>query len=196
LKDKPFWGEKIGDDLMAIPDYQSLMLPILRFLGDKKEHSFRDTLDALAKEFNLSERELKKLTPSGKQRIFDNRLIARVLPNDISDIGSIETFLHSPVSVGMIQFKDPTVGTYSQQFHMRHNVTQEKIMQYNHTGHSRQQVEHMLVKWRVAKVIEHPIIKTAVTDKPVCASYRTVLLDERISDGLLLDNHVNIVMSG
>ena len=59
---------------MAIPDYQSLMLPILRFLGDKKEHSFRDTLDALAKEFNLSERELKKFTPSGKQRIFDNRL--------------------------------------------------------------------------------------------------------------------------
>lgn len=59
---------------MAIPDYQSLMLPLLRFLGDKKEHSFRETLDALAKEFDLSEGELRELLPSGKQPIFDNRV--------------------------------------------------------------------------------------------------------------------------
>lgn len=59
---------------MAIPDYQSLMLPLLRFLGDKKEHSFRETLDALTKEFNLSEEELRELLPSGKQPIFDNRV--------------------------------------------------------------------------------------------------------------------------
>jgi restriction system protein len=52
---------------MAIPDYQSLMLPLLRSLGDKKEHSFRETLDALAKEFNLSEGELRELLPSSKR---------------------------------------------------------------------------------------------------------------------------------
>jgi restriction system protein len=72
-----FGGKKllfVGDDLMAIPDYQSFMLPLLRFLGDKKEHSFRETLDALAKEFNLSEEELRELLPSGKQPIFDNRV--------------------------------------------------------------------------------------------------------------------------
>jgi restriction system protein len=63
-----------GGNLMAIPDYQSLMLPLLRSLGDKKEHSFRETLDALAKEFNLSEGELRELLPSGKQPIFDNRV--------------------------------------------------------------------------------------------------------------------------
>src|SRR4030042_612558 len=59
---------------MAIPNYQSLMLPLLRFLADKKEHSFRETLDALAKECNLSEAELRELLPSGKQPIFDNRV--------------------------------------------------------------------------------------------------------------------------
>ena len=59
---------------MAIPDYQSLMLPLLRFLADKKEHLFRETLDALAKECNLSEAELRELLPSGKQPIFDNRV--------------------------------------------------------------------------------------------------------------------------
>jgi restriction system protein len=73
-----FWmGKELffaGDDLMAIPDYQSLMLPLLRFLGDKKEHSARETLDALAKEFNLSQTELRDLLPSGKQPIFDNRV--------------------------------------------------------------------------------------------------------------------------
>ena len=43
---------------MAIPDYQSLMLPLLRFLGDKKERSMRETIDALAKEYGLSAEEL------------------------------------------------------------------------------------------------------------------------------------------
>jgi restriction system protein len=59
---------------MAIPDYQSLMLPLLRFLGDKKEHSIRETQDALAREFSLSEGELRELLPSGKQPIFENRV--------------------------------------------------------------------------------------------------------------------------
>ena len=58
---------------MDIPDYQSLMLPLLRFLGDKKEHSFRETLN-MAKEFNLTEKELRELLPSGKQPIFANRI--------------------------------------------------------------------------------------------------------------------------
>jgi restriction system protein len=59
---------------MTIPDYQSLMLPLLQFLADKKEHSFREALDALAKEFNLSEAELRELLPSGTQPIFDNKV--------------------------------------------------------------------------------------------------------------------------
>jgi restriction system protein len=59
---------------MAIPDYQSLMLPLLRFLGDKKERSIRETIDALAKQYGLSAEELRELLPSGKQPIFDNRV--------------------------------------------------------------------------------------------------------------------------
>ncbi len=59
---------------MAIPDYQSLMLPLLQFLVDKKEHSFRETVDVMAKEFHLSEEELRELLPSGKQPLFANRI--------------------------------------------------------------------------------------------------------------------------
>lgn len=57
-----------------IPDYQSLMLPSLEKLADKKEHVFRDLVEELAEDFKVSEDERKELLPSGTQRIFDNRV--------------------------------------------------------------------------------------------------------------------------
>ena len=59
---------------MAIPDFQSIMLPLLRFLIDRKEHSLRETIEALAEEFNLTEEERKELLPSGQQATFGNRV--------------------------------------------------------------------------------------------------------------------------
>lgn len=59
---------------MSIPDYQSLILPTLRFYSDGQEHSFRDAIEALATELNLTEQELKEMLPSGQQEIFNNRV--------------------------------------------------------------------------------------------------------------------------
>ena len=59
---------------MAIPDYQSVMLPLLRFAGDEQEHSLRESIDRLAEEFALSEDERKELLPSGQQEVFNNRV--------------------------------------------------------------------------------------------------------------------------
>jgi restriction system protein len=59
---------------MAIPDYQTIMLPLLRFAGDGKVHSKREAVEELAKEFKLSGEEIKELLPSGKQPLFDNRV--------------------------------------------------------------------------------------------------------------------------
>ncbi|MFN4294441.1 MAG: winged helix-turn-helix domain-containing protein [Thermoflexales bacterium] len=59
---------------MTIPDYQSIMLPLLKFAGDGKEHSLRETIEALADRFNLTEEERSELLPSGQQAIFDNRV--------------------------------------------------------------------------------------------------------------------------
>jgi len=42
---------------MPIPDYQSLMLPLLRFASDQKEHSLREAIERLAEEFSLTETE-------------------------------------------------------------------------------------------------------------------------------------------
>ncbi len=59
---------------MAIPDYQTCMLPLLEFLSDQNEHSLRETIDYLAARFKLTEDELKQLLPSGQQAIFNNRV--------------------------------------------------------------------------------------------------------------------------
>jgi len=70
----PYITDIYKEKIMAIPSYQSLMLPLLQLLGDQKEHSLRDTIIALAKQLNLSEEEREALLPSGSQRIFDNRV--------------------------------------------------------------------------------------------------------------------------
>ena len=59
---------------MALPDFQQLMLPLLRYLADGKEHPNREVLDALADEFKLTEEERKELLPSGQDYLFRNRV--------------------------------------------------------------------------------------------------------------------------
>lgn len=57
-----------------IPDYQTIMLPLLKLTSDKSIHKFREVVDALAAQFKLTEDERKELLPSGAQAIFDNRV--------------------------------------------------------------------------------------------------------------------------
>lgn len=59
---------------MAIPDFQSLMLPLLRHLQDGRERSNQETLEALVQEFGLTEQERVELLPSGSQPVFTNRV--------------------------------------------------------------------------------------------------------------------------
>lgn len=56
-----------------IPDYQSIMLPLLRFISDKKEHKMRNVTDGLADQFGVTEDERKELLPSGAAPVFYNR---------------------------------------------------------------------------------------------------------------------------
>lgn len=59
---------------MTIPDFQAIMLPLLQYASDGKEHSLRDAITYLADVFNLSDEEKKGLLPSGQQTVFDNRV--------------------------------------------------------------------------------------------------------------------------
>jgi restriction system protein len=58
---------------MPIPDYQTLMLPVLR-LAAKGEQRVADVADHLADEFGLSPGERETLLPSGRQRVLNNRI--------------------------------------------------------------------------------------------------------------------------
>lgn len=59
---------------MSIPDYQSLMLPLLERASDGREHSFSSLVDALADQYKLTDAERRELLPSGGQFIFANRV--------------------------------------------------------------------------------------------------------------------------
>jgi restriction system protein len=58
---------------MPIPDYQSIMLPLLQFASDGAEHRSRDGITALAQHFNLTPEEVAMLLPSGQDYLFGNR---------------------------------------------------------------------------------------------------------------------------
>ncbi len=59
---------------MAIPDFQTIMLPVLRLASDGREHRFRDAVEQLASEFGISDAERAELLPSGTAPLFDNRV--------------------------------------------------------------------------------------------------------------------------
>ncbi|MEO6188249.1 MAG: restriction endonuclease [Ginsengibacter sp.] len=57
-----------------IPDYQTLMLPLLKLIDDGKEHEFKKLIDVLATKFNLTEGEKSEFLPSGQSLLFPNRV--------------------------------------------------------------------------------------------------------------------------
>lgn len=59
---------------MAIPDYQTLMLPVLKLASDRQEHKLREAVEQLADEYALSDDERNELLPSGNQGVFNNRV--------------------------------------------------------------------------------------------------------------------------
>lgn len=58
---------------MAIPDYQTLMLPLLKRIADKQEHHFSTIVSVLSDEFNLTQDERECLLPSGQMTTIKSR---------------------------------------------------------------------------------------------------------------------------
>ncbi len=59
---------------MEVPDYQALMLPLLKALSDRKEHRFRDLVSQLEQELAIPEAKRLELVPSGTTRLVYNRI--------------------------------------------------------------------------------------------------------------------------
>lgn len=59
---------------MAVPNFQSLMLPLLHMAADGNEHSLAEARDVLAAEFRLTDTDREEPLPSGRQSKFSNRV--------------------------------------------------------------------------------------------------------------------------
>jgi restriction system protein len=59
---------------MPVPDFQTIMLPLLEQFRDGKEHGLHEVLNCLENVFKLTEEDLSELLASGKQTIFYNRV--------------------------------------------------------------------------------------------------------------------------
>lgn len=59
---------------MPIPDFQTLMLPVLQITGDGQPHSTGEVIEIIASHFGLSDEDRKELLPSGRQFRLDNRI--------------------------------------------------------------------------------------------------------------------------
>ena len=59
---------------MAIPDFQSVMLPLVNVLGGGQERTMREVTDLLAESFHLTDLERQEAVPSGQQSVFSNRV--------------------------------------------------------------------------------------------------------------------------
>lgn len=59
---------------MAIPDYQSLMLPVLTNCADGNEHHIRSITEKVIADLSLSQEEKQALLPSGQQTVIENRI--------------------------------------------------------------------------------------------------------------------------
>ncbi len=59
---------------MAVPDYQTFMLPLLRAVADGEDHRFVDLVSRLGDEFQIPEHERAELLPSGQRTVLYSRV--------------------------------------------------------------------------------------------------------------------------
>ncbi|MDR1523636.1 MAG: restriction endonuclease [Tannerella sp.] len=57
-----------------IPDFQKIMLPLLKQIKDGKDYKLDEIVDLMAKEFDITDEERKELLPSGQTFVFGSRV--------------------------------------------------------------------------------------------------------------------------
>ncbi len=59
---------------MAVPKYSEMYKSFLKALEDRKEHAYIDIKQQVISDFDLTDDDIAKLLPSGKQTVFSNRI--------------------------------------------------------------------------------------------------------------------------
>ena len=81
---------------MTIPDYQSLMLPLLKYSADQKEHSLRETIEVLADQFALTDERLSGVDARLNYRVYgtDTDIYGRPGPRLVEALEELAALLH------------------------------------------------------------------------------------------------------
>ncbi len=85
---------------MTVPDFQTLMRPILAFLADGQTRRTREVITAMSDHFNLTAAERLEMIPSGRARLVDNR-VGWALTH-LSQAGLLERPARAQVRIGPI----------------------------------------------------------------------------------------------
>jgi restriction system protein len=64
----------VACDLVTVPDFQTIMRPLLAGFEDGREHTVTSLRNALAEEFDLTPEDLEERLPSGRAKTFSNRV--------------------------------------------------------------------------------------------------------------------------
>ncbi len=59
---------------MAIPDFQTIMMPFLKLISNGSSYHLREVAEGLAAEFGLTETERKEIYAKSRQPVFNNRV--------------------------------------------------------------------------------------------------------------------------
>lgn len=59
---------------MAVPDFQSMFVPLLKVVSDGRNHTTKEIVEALVEHFQLSNEDREEMLPSRNQRRLNNRV--------------------------------------------------------------------------------------------------------------------------
>lgn len=117
---------------MGIPSYEEMMLPLLKFVGDKKEHSIDEAFEYIKNVYKITDEESEILLRSGKQSILSNRVgWARTYLKKAGLVESLQRARFSITDQGMRvlqespeKITDKYLMQFSnfQEFQKRHNI--------------------------------------------------------------------------
>lgn len=95
---------------MTIPTYEQFMYPFLEYLKDGEEHTLQELYKVLPEHFSLTDEELERTIPSGKQKVFVNRIgWARTYLKNAKLIESPKRAVFKITDRGRSILADPTI---------------------------------------------------------------------------------------
>ena len=158
---------------MAVPDFQTLMLPLLKLAADGQQHTFAEAVESLGQEFQLSDDDRAQLLKSGQTRFYNRvgwtttylkkaGLLQAVGPGRFQLTDRGRELLTSPpaaIDIAFLESRFPEMSEFRKTRSMGEAASEEPPATFNTDG-TWQQREG--VEERIREVMERSIPNQAV----------------------------------